>query len=114
VEKTDTLYHYTNSKGLLGILKERALHATSLHCLNDSTEFSYAFHVTLRITEELNGEHPGLSESVKSALGARCGNRNIRAAQLEAVECHLERNGAMAGSGSPKAKTTQSSSSPGT
>jgi Protein of unknown function (DUF2971) len=71
VGKTDTLYHYTNSKGLLGILKERALHATSLHCLNDSTEFSYAFHVTLRITEELSGEHPGLSESVKSALETR-------------------------------------------
>jgi Protein of unknown function (DUF2971) len=71
VDHPDTLYHYTNSEGLLGILKERALHVTSLHCLNDSTEFSYAFHVTQRITEELSGEYPGLSGSVKSALETR-------------------------------------------
>lgn len=67
----DTLYHYTRSEGLLGILKERQFRATSLHCLNDSTEFAYAFHVTRRVTAKLSGTYPGLSDSVNSALETR-------------------------------------------
>jgi hypothetical protein len=37
-----TLYHYTDSNGLLGIVKNRALWATHVQYLNDSSEFIYA------------------------------------------------------------------------
>jgi hypothetical protein len=37
-----TLWHYTNGKGLIGILETGAIHATQVACLNDSTELRYA------------------------------------------------------------------------
>jgi hypothetical protein len=36
------LFHYTDATGLLGILKEKSIWATSAYHLNDSREFSYA------------------------------------------------------------------------
>lgn len=36
------LYHYTTQEGLLGIIHERALWASSIRHLNDSEEFAYA------------------------------------------------------------------------
>ena len=37
------LYHYTDAKGLHGILKSKKLWASSYQFLNDATEFEYAF-----------------------------------------------------------------------
>ena len=37
------LYHYTDAKGLYGILNSRELWASSYQFLNDATEFEYAF-----------------------------------------------------------------------
>src|SRR5271157_427666 len=36
------LYHYTDEKGLFGILKERQIYATNYHYFDDPTELSYA------------------------------------------------------------------------
>lgn len=37
-----TLWHYTNGRGLIGIIESGAIHATHVACLNDSTEIRYA------------------------------------------------------------------------
>jgi Protein of unknown function (DUF2971) len=37
-----TLYHYTNQKGLLGIIGSRRIWATHHQCMNDAQEFVYA------------------------------------------------------------------------
>lgn len=39
------LYHYTDAKGLHGILKSNELWASSYQFLNDATEFKYAFNL---------------------------------------------------------------------
>src|ERR1700733_4591483 len=33
------IYHYTSQAGLMGIVAEKAIWATNIHCLNDSREF---------------------------------------------------------------------------
>ena len=38
----DVLYHYTSQKGLLGIISQMAIWASSIHYLNDSSEYAYA------------------------------------------------------------------------
>ena len=44
----DILYHYTNIKGLLGIVNSSSIWATSLLYLNDTLEYSYAFEMMLQ------------------------------------------------------------------
>jgi hypothetical protein len=44
----DTLYHYTNQQGLLGILKSKEIWATHTQYLNDSREFSHAIELANR------------------------------------------------------------------
>lgn len=39
---TDSLYHYTDQKGLLGIATDKAIWATHYRCLNDTQEFLHA------------------------------------------------------------------------
>jgi hypothetical protein len=39
---TRPIYHYTTNDGFLGIIQTKALWASKLHYLNDSTEFAYA------------------------------------------------------------------------
>jgi hypothetical protein len=53
----DTIYHYTNASGLIGILKTRAIWATSHLHLNDGLEFEIAAKL---FREEL--EHSSLTE----------------------------------------------------
>ena len=38
----ELLYHYTDQKGLLGIVKSREIWATHHQCLNDTQEFLHA------------------------------------------------------------------------
>jgi hypothetical protein len=46
--RPDILYHYTTQEGLLGILREGVIRASSIQHLNDSSEFTYAISVALR------------------------------------------------------------------
>lgn len=39
---TSPLYHYTSHSGLLGIIKNKNIWASSIHYLNDASEFSHA------------------------------------------------------------------------
>ena len=40
--KKNAVFHYTNSEGLIGIIKSNRLWSTAKHCTNDSSEFKYA------------------------------------------------------------------------
>jgi hypothetical protein len=50
--KPQILFHYTSAEGLIGILKARALWATSIRFLNDSTEYSLAINLAREFIEE--------------------------------------------------------------
>lgn len=65
------LYHYTRVAGLIGILNDRAMRATSIHCLNDSTEYLYAFQLVSRMLERRKDDYPGLAGAVEDALQTR-------------------------------------------
>jgi len=54
IETPDTpLYHYTNTRGLIGILKEKAVWASGSQYLNDTAELTHA----LSIVNELLAKH---------------------------------------------------------
>lgn len=46
------LFHYTNQKGLLGILNSKTLRTTKVHCLNDASEFVLALNLAKKILTE--------------------------------------------------------------
>jgi Protein of unknown function (DUF2971) len=48
-----TLYHYTNQKGLLGIVKDKQIWATHTQYLNDRQEYSHAAGLVLAEVENL-------------------------------------------------------------
>jgi len=50
--KPQVLFHYTSAEGLIGILRARAIWATSIRFLNDSTEYSLAFGLAREFIEE--------------------------------------------------------------
>jgi hypothetical protein len=56
------IYHYTNAKGLLGILKDGKIWATDVFYLNDQTEVQFGIELTRRVVadllEEANAEEP--------------------------------------------------------
>ncbi len=59
------LFHYTSQSGLLGIILNGSIRATSIHYLNDTQEFQYSMNL---IKEELRQ----FSEEIKSGeLGGR-------------------------------------------
>lgn len=49
----DTLYHYTNQGGLIGLLGGQKMWATQTHFLNDPTEFTHALDFAKRIASNL-------------------------------------------------------------
>ena len=65
------LFHYTRMPGLLSIPNDRAIRATSIHCLNDPTECLYAFRIAWRILRQLDNQFPGLASAIGHALEAR-------------------------------------------
>ena len=71
----EKLYHYTNSEGLIGIIKDRALWATNLHFLNDAEEFNFATHFAVGdlIRRVAHGEHERLVKRLREITdpGAR-------------------------------------------
>jgi hypothetical protein len=53
----ETLYHYTDQKGLLGILSEKEIWLTHTQYLNDSKEFRHAISLAKPIIQALKGAH---------------------------------------------------------
>jgi hypothetical protein len=54
----NSLFHYTNAKGLLGIFDSNKLWATAIHCVNDQSELQYFSHIlqkkiNLRFSEDI-------------------------------------------------------------
>jgi len=62
------LYHYTTQEGLLGILSSRTLWTTSIHYLNDSTEFNFAVGL---IRQELESRARASRTKSRTALYER-------------------------------------------
>jgi len=56
----ETLYHYTSTTGLIGILESRALWASELRYLNDSAELSHGYRL---IVDEVRAKRIRSSES---------------------------------------------------
>ena len=48
----EILFHYTDSKGFLGILESNTLWATSARYLNDSSEYTYGMKLIADALEE--------------------------------------------------------------
>lgn len=57
-----TLFHYTDSKGLLGILDRNCLCATSARYLNESSEYSYGLKRNANALKEAAANTSSLSE----------------------------------------------------
>ncbi|VVM47440.1 DUF2971 domain-containing protein [Pseudomonas fluorescens] len=49
----ESLYHYTNQGGLIGVLSSKNMWATQAHFLNDPTEFTHALNFAKRIASNL-------------------------------------------------------------
>jgi hypothetical protein len=58
-ETPDRLYHYTDARGLLGILESRKLWASDVRLLNDARELDYAADLVRRWLDDLSGLLPG-------------------------------------------------------
>jgi hypothetical protein len=54
----DSLYHYTNTSGLTGILESRRLWATDVRFLNDASEVSYARRLLKAAVDDLKSQSP--------------------------------------------------------
>jgi hypothetical protein len=55
VDGVDKVYHYTTQEGLLEILRDNCLWATSIRHLNDASEFSYAADLVREHLTKCNG-----------------------------------------------------------
>jgi hypothetical protein len=64
------IYHYTSQAGLIGIVTNKCIWATSIHHLNDATEFDYARGIMKLVISEKprNGGGAELSESLTKRL----------------------------------------------
>jgi hypothetical protein len=67
-----TLYHYTDARGLIGIIESRVLWATDFRYLNDGKELLYPYEPLLH---ELEGYEFPLLAAVKSRLDQICMGR---------------------------------------
>jgi hypothetical protein len=66
---TPTLYHYTSPAGLIGILRDGRLWATSIRHFEDKTELLYAERIFEQVLDEITERYPN---SVQSRLAAAC------------------------------------------
>src|SRR5271156_2776508 len=64
---TDSLYHYTDQKGLLGIATDKAIWATHYRCLNDTQEFLHAKDL---FRAEIERRHKSANPDSRSVLEA--------------------------------------------
>ena len=74
------LYHYTDQKGLLGIIETKDIWATHYQCLNDTQEFLYAKELVRKELEmrasTARGKERSLLEVMSSALNGP-GNEDV-------------------------------------
>ncbi len=62
-EEYPEIYHYTDIKGLLGILNDEHLWATHYRCLNDQNELNYGYELMIKkAQEDLKKKNPALGE----------------------------------------------------
>jgi hypothetical protein len=59
------IFHYTSQAGLLGIIRSKSIWATSIHHLNDATEFDYALRMLKRIIGEQSQDGIGANLAKK-------------------------------------------------
>jgi len=67
-ERPALLYHYTDSRGLLGMLETNTIWATEAGFLNDSAELEYVYTVVARVAER---QRNGLQSQAAKKLAAR-------------------------------------------
>jgi len=80
----ETLYHYTNQTGLMGILESNSLWATKIHYLNDAQEFKLAIDLASPILERMF-QHQTVS---KNREKVRCLIQNLQTIkQLNVCVC---------------------------
>lgn len=73
----ETLYHYTDMKGALGILKNGVIWATVIQYLNDSTEFSHFLEL---IETEIKKKKPASKKTLKDLQDAITTIRDVNIA----------------------------------
>ena len=56
------IYHYTSQTGLLGIVRNKCMWATSAHYQNDSTEFLHALDLSKDVVNSLRSASPPAAE----------------------------------------------------
>jgi len=68
------LFHYTSQKGLLGIISQNAIWASSIHYLNDAAEYAYAqalLHEEIKtIQESVSAEDAHFLEKESEYMGS--------------------------------------------
>ncbi|KZL01086.1 MULTISPECIES: DUF2971 domain-containing protein [unclassified Pseudovibrio] len=60
-----SIYHYTNSDGLLGIIQNKEIWATNVKFLNDSSELTYGLNI-LKVIEQMEIENNTLFAEYKN------------------------------------------------
>jgi len=65
---TTTLFHYTTSDGLRGIIKENCLHASAVYFLNDFSEVEYGCGILDEVFADWQASHTNLPNSLYTRL----------------------------------------------
>ena len=73
------IYHYTDPKGLIGILSTGQLWATDIRYLNDSSELRHAEEIQRQVLEEIAGENPAGSIQKQLAAAALAADHGFSA-----------------------------------
>jgi hypothetical protein len=77
----EVLYHYTDARGLLGIVQSRQLWASNAAFLNDSTEVTYIREVLAEVAEEFRDEHAVTADIREYAASAFAGTDRFSATE---------------------------------
>lgn len=81
---SDTIYHYTDQRGLLGILKSRTLWATSVRHLNDTSEVRGLLEILGEVRRERGGL-TGLFSLSEAALRSQIISDQIRSSPSDHI-----------------------------
>jgi hypothetical protein len=81
------IYHYTDPKGLIGILSEGQLWATNIRYLNDSSELLHAQDILKLVLGEIDQEFPSHSPQASLAAAARTSRSSLNDALDTYVTC---------------------------
>jgi len=85
------IYHYTNARGLEGILKSRSLYASHWMYLNDHREFIHGLELAKQIAEELADDlvARNLAEHIRITIENASKSEILDPTSAEASESHL-------------------------